>query len=88
MHDRAREIEARLVRVLDERLRPAVHAAITPLKVEVWEVPPDPDGHVGEPVPFETARAASYRPFRVGERWGPAWGTAWFHLSGTVPTHG
>ena len=62
MHDRRREIEARLTRALEERLRPAVHTTIAPLTVEVWHVPPAGDGHVGEPVPFEVARDAAYEP--------------------------
>ena len=84
MHDRSREVEARLARVLGERLRPAVHTTVAPLAVEAWQVPPEADGHVGEPVPFDRARDAAYRPFRVGESWGPAWGTVWFHLTGTL----
>jgi len=35
MHDRRREIGARLTRALEERLRPAVHTTIAPLTVEV-----------------------------------------------------
>ncbi|MBO0846330.1 MAG: alpha-mannosidase, partial [Nocardioides sp.] len=86
MHDRRSEIEGRLARIMDERLRPAVHTTLTPLTVEVWHVPPDPYGHVGEPVPFREACRAPYVPGQVGLRWGPAWGTTWFRLTGTVPT--
>jgi alpha-mannosidase len=64
MHDRRREIEARLTRALDERLRLAIHTTVAPLTVEVWHVPPTGDGHVGEPVPFEMARDAAYEPAR------------------------
>jgi alpha-mannosidase len=85
MHDRRREIEGRLTRALDERLRPAVHTTVAALDVAVWHVPPADDGHVGEPVPFAVARNAAYEPCRVGERWGPAWGTSWFRLTGRVP---
>jgi alpha-mannosidase len=85
MHDRRREIEGRLARALDERLRPAIHTAVATLSVEVWHVPPAGDGHVGEPVPFAVARDAAYVPCELGERWGPAWGTSWFRLTGTVP---
>jgi len=83
MHDRRREIEARLARVLEERLRPAIHTTLAPLAVQVWHVPTAHDGHVGEPVSFDVARAAAYEPCQVGERWGPAWGTSWFRLTGT-----
>jgi alpha-mannosidase len=86
MHDRRREIEARLTRALDERLRPAIHTTVAPLTVEVWHVPPTGDGHVGEPVPFEMARDAAYETCTVGEPWGPAWGTSWFRLTGHLPT--
>ena len=85
MHDRRREIEARLRRALDERLRPAVHTTIAPLAVEMWQVPPADDGHAGDPVPFAVARDAAYEPCAVGDRWGPAWGTTWFRLTATMP---
>jgi alpha-mannosidase len=85
MHDRRREIEARLTRALDERLRPAIQTTIAALDIAVWHVLTAADGHVGEPVPFAVARGATYEPCRVGERWGPPWGTAWFRLTGAVP---
>ncbi|PAZ15758.1 alpha-mannosidase [Streptomyces sp. SA15] len=70
--------EQRLARVLNERIRPAVHARSVPLQVEIWNVP-------GEPVPVQAALSAPYRPARVGDRWGPAWSTSWFRVSGTIP---
>lgn len=85
MHDRRKEIEDRLGRFLEERLRPALTRAIAPLSLEVWHVPPSADGTVGEPVPYAVARDAAYAPCAVGDRWGPAWGTSWFHVTGTVP---
>ena len=85
MHDRRTEIEARLARALAERVLPAVLTPVADLDLEVWHVPPGPDGHVGEPVPFEDALAATYEPAGVGDPWGPAWGTSWFRVSGTVP---
>jgi len=39
----------------------------------------------GEPVTFAEAARADYRPFRVGDRWGPPWSTTWFHVRGRVP---
>ena len=68
MHDRRREIEARLARALAERLQPAIHTTIAPLTVEVWHVPRAADGRVGEPVSFSVARDAAYRPVAVGGR--------------------
>src|SRR4051812_23811090 len=80
MHDRRQEIADRLQRVLEERVRPAVHTTVARLEVGVWHVPTASDGLVGDPVPFAVARAASYDAGRVGDRWGPAWGTTWFRL--------
>jgi alpha-mannosidase len=39
----------------------------------------------GEPVPFAEAASGDYRPFKVGDKWGPPWGTTWFHVLGRVP---
>ena len=85
MHDRRREIEERLSRVVDERIQPAIYSKVADLTLEVWHVPLNADGTVGEPVPFEKARSQSYAPAQVGDRWGPAWGTSWFHVTGSVP---
>lgn len=78
MHDRRKEIEERLGRFLEERLRPVLLRPIAQVTLEVWHVP-------DEPVPYAAAREAAYTPCRVGDRWGPAWGTSWFHVTGTVP---
>ncbi|WP_016905602.1 alpha-mannosidase [Streptomyces xiaopingdaonensis] len=78
MHDDRDLTEARLKRVLDERIRPAVHPASVPLDVSVWHAP-------GEPVPVEEGLAAPYRPVSVGEKWGAPWGTSWFRVTGSVP---
>ncbi|MET7638010.1 glycoside hydrolase family 38 C-terminal domain-containing protein [Streptomyces sp. NPDC005438] len=78
MHDDRAIVEARLRRVLQERIRPAVHSSTAPLTLERWEAP-------GEPVPVAQGLAAPYQPGRVGQEWGPAWGTTWFRLTGTVP---
>ena len=61
MHNDRAVTEQRLARVLDERIRPAVHARSVPLQVEIWNVP-------GEPVPVAEALAAQYRPASVGDR--------------------
>ncbi|AXG77904.1 alpha-mannosidase [Streptomyces paludis] len=78
MHNDREVIEQRLDRVLNQRIRPAVHARSIPLQVEIWNVP-------GEPVPVAEGLAAAYRPVAVGDLWGPAWSTSWFRISGTVP---
>lgn len=78
MHDRTALTEMRIDRFIRERLAPAVYRARLPLTVSAWEAP-------GEPVPFDEARDAEYRPFAIGTPWGRAWGTTWFAVSGAVP---
>ncbi|MEV7687574.1 alpha-mannosidase [Streptomyces bungoensis] len=78
MHDDRELVEARLRRVLDERIRPAVHPESVPLRVAVWHAP-------GEPVPVARGLAAEHAPIEVGARWGAPWGTSWFRVTGTVP---
>ncbi|WP_328877754.1 alpha-mannosidase [Streptomyces sp. NBC_00299] len=78
MHDDRSLVEARLKRVLDERIRPAVYPESVPLDVAVWHAP-------GEPVPVAEGLAAEPEPIEVGARWGAPWGTSWFRVTGTVP---
>ncbi|MFG3023310.1 alpha-mannosidase [Streptomyces sp. NPDC048254] len=78
MHDDRSLVEARLKRVLDERIRPAVYPESVPLDVAVWHAP-------GEPVPIDEGLAAEPGPIEVGARWGAPWGTSWFRVTGTVP---
>ncbi|MFG2522072.1 alpha-mannosidase [Streptomyces sp. NPDC048527] len=78
MHDDRTLVEARLKRVLDERIRPAVYPESVPLEVAVWNAP-------GEPVPVDEGLAAAPEPIAVGARWGAPWATCWFRVTGTVP---
>ncbi|MFF1448219.1 alpha-mannosidase [Streptomyces sp. NPDC058274] len=78
MHDDRTLVEARLKRVLDERIRPAVYPESVPLEVAVWNAP-------GEPVPVAEGLAATPEPIEAGARWGAPWGTSWFRVTGTVP---
>ncbi|MGW1752928.1 alpha-mannosidase [Streptomyces mirabilis] len=78
MHDERRRIEERVARVHDQRIKPAIYAASVPFEVEAWQAP-------GEPVPFEEAAAAPYKPFAMDTPWGPPWGTTWFRMRGLVP---
>ncbi|TKA09770.1 alpha-mannosidase [Actinacidiphila oryziradicis] len=78
MHDDRKQVEGRLDRVLEQRIRPAVYAASIPLTLTAWHVP-------DEPVPVAEALAADYAPFAVGERWGRPWSTTWIRATGTVP---
>ncbi|MER5534659.1 alpha-mannosidase [Streptomyces mirabilis] len=78
MHDERRRIEERVARVHDQRIKLAIYAASVPFEVEAWQAP-------GEPVPFEEAAAAPYKPFAMDTPWGPPWGTTWFRMRGSVP---
>ena len=78
MHDDIPLTTGRALRVLTERVLPAVHAVSTPLEVS-WHVLP------GEPVPPAEGLALDYEPYEVGTPWGAAWGTTWFRVRGTVP---
>ncbi|MFI1970915.1 alpha-mannosidase [Streptomyces cinnamoneus] len=78
MHNDRSITEARLTRVLEERIRPAVYPESVPLSVSVWHAP-------GEPVSVAEGLAAERTPVEAGTEWGPAWGTSWFTVSGTVP---
>ncbi|WP_199552149.1 glycoside hydrolase family 38 C-terminal domain-containing protein [Streptomyces sp. N35] len=78
MHDDRALVEARLKRVLEERIRPAVYPESVPLTVEAWTAP-------GEPVPVEEGLAATHEPVRVGDAWGAPWATTWFKVTGEVP---
>ncbi|MGW4897915.1 alpha-mannosidase [Kitasatospora sp. NPDC004240] len=78
MHDDRTLIEARLKRVLTERVLPAVYPESVPLEVGIWTAP-------GEPVPVAEGLAAPRRPIAVGEEWGAPWSTSWLTVSGTVP---
>ncbi|MFG3344279.1 alpha-mannosidase [Streptomyces sp. NPDC048018] len=78
MHDDRSLVESRLKRVLDERIRPAIHPQSVPLDVGMWVAP-------GEPVPVAEGIAAPRTPVRVGDAWGAPWGTSWLTVSGTVP---
>ncbi|MDO9578603.1 MAG: alpha-mannosidase [Candidatus Cloacimonadales bacterium] len=38
-----------------------------------------------EPIPFEIALKAEYKPIKIGEEWGELWGSAWFKFKGKIP---
>ena len=78
MHDDRQLIEARIERIVGERLRPAVRGPARDLEVLAWEVP-------GEPVGVEEALAADFVPFAIGSPFARPWGTTWFRMRGTVP---
>ncbi|WP_035803097.1 alpha-mannosidase [Kitasatospora mediocidica] len=78
MHDDRSLVESRLKRVLDERIRPAIHPESTPLEVGIWTAP-------DEPVPVAEGLSAPRTPIAVGQPWGAPWGTSWLTVSGTVP---
>ncbi|WP_154606260.1 alpha-mannosidase [Arthrobacter sp. AQ5-05] len=78
MHDDTALTVGRVKRVLEERIRPAIHSASVPLTIDAHELP-------GEPITPVEGLALDYLPARVGDDWGPAWGTTWFRLTGQVP---
>lgn len=79
MHDDTSLTVGRVKRVLDERIRPAIHSASVPLTVELHELP-------GEPIAPAEGLALDFAPTEVGRMWGPAWATTWFKITGVVPT--
>ncbi|WP_217184878.1 glycoside hydrolase family 38 C-terminal domain-containing protein [Streptomyces sp. AC495_CC817] len=78
MHDDTSLTVGRVKRVLDERIRPAIHSASVPLTVESAELP-------GEPIPPAEGLALDFSSASVPAMWGPAWSTTWFRLTGAVP---
>ncbi|AZH80055.1 alpha-mannosidase [Microbacterium sp. Y-01] len=78
MHDDTSLTVGRVKRVLEERVRPAIHSASVPLDVAAHQLP-------GEPIAPADGRGFDFQPAAVGELWGPAWGTTWFKLTGRVP---
>lgn len=78
MHDGTSLTVGRVRRVLDERIRPAIHSASVPLEVEVHELP-------GEPIGPSAGLALEFAAASVPRAWGPAWSTTWFRLSGRIP---
>ncbi|MEV0007095.1 glycoside hydrolase family 38 C-terminal domain-containing protein [Streptomyces sp. NPDC047973] len=90
MHSTTTRTQARVARVVRDRIAPYVHRPVAPVALRAWAV----DGGQGEPVPAAHAlgidmtpgrEVPDYRPFEVGQEWGPAWGTTWFRITGTVP---
>ena len=79
MHDDSAHVEARLRRMLRDRIAPAVRRRSVPVTIAAWQVP-------DEPVPFAEAVRQRYEPFEIGSPWGGRpWGTTWFRVSGVVP---
>lgn len=70
MHDDRSLVEARLKRVLDERIRPAVYPEAVPMEVAVWTAPGEPvpvaEGLAAEPSPSASATAGAPRGARAG----------------------
>lgn len=62
-----------------EKIAARIHPERRPVSVEAWHVG-------GEPVPFAAASVAEYKPFAVGDAWGPEWDTTWFRIQGRVPS--
>jgi alpha-mannosidase len=71
------QTEAR-IRLALERIEALIHFPKVPVEIGIWNVR-------GEPVVAEKALQAKYKPFQVGENWGPLWDTSWFRFRGQVP---
>ncbi|WP_063731577.1 alpha-mannosidase [Streptomyces sp. RTd22] len=88
MHRHFSRTLERLDRVRRERILPRVHSRLGDVEIEAWTV-----GDDGEPVsprhalgltPEPGRGSPDYRPFALGDAWGPAWSTTWFRVSGKV----
>jgi alpha-mannosidase len=78
MHDDRAVVEARIARILAQRIRPQIYGPVAPLEVTWWPAP-------GEPVTVSEALGQAYEPAALGQLWGPPWATAWFRFRGRVP---
>ncbi|MFJ6567503.1 alpha-mannosidase [Streptomyces sp. NPDC091292] len=78
MHDDRQITEARIRKLLDRVVRPALYSATRPLTLSTWQVD-------GEPVPVADALAAAYDPFTLGATWGGPWATTWMRASAEIP---
>ncbi|WP_030904942.1 alpha-mannosidase [Streptomyces sp. NRRL F-5126] len=79
MHDEQRITEARVRKLLERVIRPALYSATRPLALESWHVE-------GEPVPFADAQRAPYQPMALGDTWGSPWATTWLKATGEIPS--
>ncbi|MCW1100235.1 glycosyl hydrolase-related protein [Streptomyces sp. RS2] len=78
MHDDRRNTEARIRKLLERSIRPALYTDARPLTLGAWHVE-------GEPVPFEEALRAPYGPIKVGDTWGRPWETTWLKATAVIP---
>ncbi|CAM5414520.1 hypothetical protein SPURM210S_01217 [Streptomyces purpurascens] len=78
MHDDRSLVEARLKRVLDERVRPAVYPESVPLE---WPCA----ARARRTGAGRRGTGGRARAHRGGRPVGCSWGTSWFRVTGTVP---
>ncbi|MEV6171764.1 glycoside hydrolase family 38 C-terminal domain-containing protein [Streptomyces sp. NPDC051954] len=78
MHAHQQAGEERTLKLLNERLRPALYRHRVPMDITAWTAP-------GEPVPARVARRAEFQPFTVGGEWGAPWSTTWFRFLAEIP---
>jgi alpha-mannosidase len=70
--------EARIARAI-ELLKDRIYSHRAPLTVEIF-------GDLASlPLPTQIP-VSGFRPFSVGEKWGPAWSTAWFRFTAAIPS--
>jgi alpha-mannosidase len=78
MHEEDVITDARIRRVVNQHIRPALSGPTAALEVAAYHV------H-GEPLSISQALNAPYEQFPIGGAWGPPWDTTWFQLRGRVP---
>lgn len=78
MVHRSRLAALRALTLVDEVLAPAAHPHPQALAVRILDDPAVTDGHAALESP-------QWRPFEVGEVFGPPWSRVWFRLEGRAP---
>ncbi|MFE0875985.1 alpha-mannosidase [Streptomyces smyrnaeus] len=78
MHDDRRITEARIRKLLERSIRPALYTSTRPLTLGAWHVE-------DEPVSFDEALRAPYGPMKLGDTWGRPWGTTWLKATAGIP---
>ncbi|MBX3120448.1 MAG: alpha-mannosidase [Fimbriimonadaceae bacterium] len=66
----------RVLRLIDNELKPNIYGESVPLTVEICDVP-----HTNE----KDAKKGPFKTVEPGYKYGPAYTTFWFRVSGTVP---
>ncbi|MEU1301201.1 alpha-mannosidase [Streptomyces shenzhenensis] len=88
MHNHFSRTLERLDRVRRDRILPRVHTHLSDVETAAWAVGDDGEpvspGHALGLTPDPLRTSPDYRPFALGDTWGPPWSTTWFRISGKV----